>query len=283
MMSAISAVAVTVRPPAPIPCTARIAMSQVMLSAKPQKNEPITNTAQLTWNTSLRPNRSPNLPASTVAMVSVSRYAVTTQDMWPPPPRSATIVGSAVATMVWSSAASSMPSAIVAKATLRLAALAESDCSVAAVTTPPLRPSVYGSCEATAGPSRRSRRLPPGSGRAGRPVPVGGLGELGQLGGHVGGQGDGGGRDIAGHLQRVDRAGEHPPRPRLGQRGGDGELVDRYPEPGGEPDRVRRAGAGVLAARGQPAVRHRLLDDHAGAGGGCLGQRGRHGRLQQVP
>ena len=63
----------------------------------------------LSWKTSLRPNRSPNLPASTVAIVSVSRYDVTTHDTWAPPPRSPTIVGSAVETIVWSSAASSMP------------------------------------------------------------------------------------------------------------------------------------------------------------------------------
>ena len=32
-----------------------------------------TKIAALTWKTSLRPNRSPNLPASTTAMVSVIR------------------------------------------------------------------------------------------------------------------------------------------------------------------------------------------------------------------
>ncbi len=57
-----------------------------------------------TWKISLRPNRSPNLPASTVAIVSASRYDDTTQDRWPAPPRSPTIVGSAVETIVWSSA-----------------------------------------------------------------------------------------------------------------------------------------------------------------------------------
>ncbi|GAA2463711.1 hypothetical protein GCM10010289_57170 [Streptomyces violascens] len=38
---------------------------------------------------------------------------MTTHDMWAAPPRSETIVGSAVPTMVWSSAASSIPSMIV--------------------------------------------------------------------------------------------------------------------------------------------------------------------------
>src|SRR5689334_10367661 len=42
--------------------------------------------------------------------VDATRYAVTTHDRWFRPPRSPTMVGSAVATMVWSSAASSMPS-----------------------------------------------------------------------------------------------------------------------------------------------------------------------------
>ena len=36
-------------------------------------NEATTKIAALTWKMSLRPNRSPNLPASTIAMVSVIR------------------------------------------------------------------------------------------------------------------------------------------------------------------------------------------------------------------
>ena len=67
------------------------------------------------WKMSLRPNRSPNLPASTVAIVSASRYDDTTQVRWSAPPRSPTIVGSAVDTIVWSSAASSIPSSTVTK------------------------------------------------------------------------------------------------------------------------------------------------------------------------
>jgi hypothetical protein len=61
-------------------------------------------------NTILRPNRSPNLPYSGTTMVDVSRYAVTTHDRLLRPPSSPTIVGSAVDTMVWSSAASSITS-----------------------------------------------------------------------------------------------------------------------------------------------------------------------------
>ncbi len=81
--------------------------------------EPVMKTIAETWKSTLRPNRSPNLPTSTVATVSARRYAVTTHDMCAAPPRSDTIVGSAVPTIVWSSAASSMPSMIVTKTTLR--------------------------------------------------------------------------------------------------------------------------------------------------------------------
>ena len=113
MTSAISAVAVTARPPAPRPCTARQAISQVMLPANPQNADAPTNRPAETWKTSLRLNRSPNLPASTVDTVSASRYDDTTHDRWLAPPRSPTIVGSAVDTIVWSSAESNMPSSTV--------------------------------------------------------------------------------------------------------------------------------------------------------------------------
>ena len=116
--SAISAVAVTRSPPAPTPCTARIEMSQSMFCARPHSSEPMTKISALSWKMRLRPNRSPNLPTIAAAIVSASRYAVTTQDRCPAPPRSPTIVGSAVATMVWSSAASRRPSRIVPKMTL---------------------------------------------------------------------------------------------------------------------------------------------------------------------
>ena len=109
---------VTMSPPAPIPCSARIPTSHVMFSARPHRNEPITKMPVLTWKTSFRPNRSPNFPASAAAIVSVSRYAVTTQDRCPAPPSSPTIVGSAVETIVWSSAARNMPSRTVPNTTL---------------------------------------------------------------------------------------------------------------------------------------------------------------------
>jgi hypothetical protein len=73
MTSAINAMAVTIRPPAPIPCTARHATRSVMEVAVPHRNEPVMNTIVEIWKTSLRPNRSPNLPASAVATVSASR------------------------------------------------------------------------------------------------------------------------------------------------------------------------------------------------------------------
>src|SRR4029453_11129122 len=50
-------------------------------------------------------------------MVSASREAVTPQARWLSPPRSPTIVGRAVATIVWSIAASNMPSMIPEKMT----------------------------------------------------------------------------------------------------------------------------------------------------------------------
>jgi hypothetical protein len=112
-----SAVAVTASPPPPMPCTARITISTVMLLARPQKNEPTMKTRTLTWKTRLRPNRSPNFPARIVEIVSASMYAVTTQLMCPAPPRSPTIVGSGVDTIVWSSADRSIPSTIVPKMT----------------------------------------------------------------------------------------------------------------------------------------------------------------------
>lgn len=71
--SAINAVAVTASPPAPTPWTARQAINQPIDSDSPQAAEAITKLPAETWNTSLRPNRSPNFPASTVAIVSASR------------------------------------------------------------------------------------------------------------------------------------------------------------------------------------------------------------------
>jgi hypothetical protein len=73
MMSAISAMAVTISPPAPMPCTARQPTSQLIELARPHSAEAMTNRAVLIWKTRLRPKRSPNFPARTVAMVLVIR------------------------------------------------------------------------------------------------------------------------------------------------------------------------------------------------------------------
>src|SRR5262249_54200824 len=54
--------------------------------------------------------RSDSFPYSGTVTVDVTRYAVTTHERWSSPWRSATILGSAVATIVWSSAANSIPS-----------------------------------------------------------------------------------------------------------------------------------------------------------------------------
>jgi hypothetical protein len=83
--------------------------------ANPHSIEPTRNTTIATWNISFRPYWSPSLPYSGVDTVCASRYAVTTQDRWLSPPSSPTIVGSAVATIVWSSAARNMPSSRAAK------------------------------------------------------------------------------------------------------------------------------------------------------------------------
>ena len=75
MTSAISAVAVTIRPPAPKPWTARQRDQPASCCWRARRAaEPTTKMPAPTWKTSLRPNRSPNLPASTVAIVSASRY-----------------------------------------------------------------------------------------------------------------------------------------------------------------------------------------------------------------
>ncbi len=85
--------------------------------AAPHSADPARNTTIATWSTTLRPYRSPSLPYSGVTAVWASRYAVTTQEMWFSPPRSPTIVGSAVDTIVESSAAISITSTSPEKTT----------------------------------------------------------------------------------------------------------------------------------------------------------------------
>lgn len=88
-----------------------------MSCATPHSAEPARNSTIAACSTILRPYRSPSLPYSGSTMVDDSRYAVTTHDNWsspPSPPSSPTIVGSAVDTIVWSSADSSMTSSSAA-------------------------------------------------------------------------------------------------------------------------------------------------------------------------
>ncbi len=71
-----------------------------MFCDSPHSAEPIRNRTSANWSTTLRPSMSPSFPYSGVTTVCASRYAVTTHDSWVRPPRSPTIVGSAVATIV---------------------------------------------------------------------------------------------------------------------------------------------------------------------------------------
>ncbi len=71
--SAISAIAVTMRPPAPNPWTPRHTIRKVMLPDRPHRKEPLMKTMAEIWKISFRPKRSPNLPTRTVATVSASR------------------------------------------------------------------------------------------------------------------------------------------------------------------------------------------------------------------
>ena len=99
-MSPITANVVTINPPAPSPCNARKAISCTMLWATPQSAEPTRKITIAVCSTFLRPYRSPSLPYNGPAIVAASRYAVTTHERCEMPPRSPTIVGSAVETIV---------------------------------------------------------------------------------------------------------------------------------------------------------------------------------------
>ena len=69
-------------------------------NADPSRKIPIPTT-----NSSFRPYMSDIRPTTGPRDVDITRYAATTQDIWLIPPRSVTIRGNAVATMVMSSAA----------------------------------------------------------------------------------------------------------------------------------------------------------------------------------
>src|SRR5207302_1294063 len=79
--------------------------------------EPTRKMTIAVWSVPFRPYRSPNFPYSGPVTVDASRYAVTTHERCWSPPRSPTIVGSAVDTIVWSSDASRMTSISAPKTT----------------------------------------------------------------------------------------------------------------------------------------------------------------------
>ncbi len=68
-------------------------------------------------NSGLRPWVSDRRPYRVVVAVAVSMKAVTSHDMWARPPRSPTMRGSAVLTMFWSRAASTIDSNAPARTT----------------------------------------------------------------------------------------------------------------------------------------------------------------------
>ena len=79
MMSAIRTVPSAVRPPAPMPCRARMPMSIPVPWDSPARAEETTEMASASWMSSLRSTRSASLPQIGVEIVVVSRVAVTTQ------------------------------------------------------------------------------------------------------------------------------------------------------------------------------------------------------------
>ena len=91
-------------------------MSCPMVWESPASADATTKTTTADWSINLRPYRSEILPQMGVLTVEARRYAVTTHERWLRPPRSLVMVGRAVETMVWSSAASSRVSMSAASA-----------------------------------------------------------------------------------------------------------------------------------------------------------------------
>jgi hypothetical protein len=102
--------AMAISPPPPTPWIPRAMTSWTMSWAIPANADPTRKVTMANWNTTRRPTRSLIFPYSGTEAVELSRYAVTTHDRCSMPPSSPTMVGSAVATMVWSRAARRMPS-----------------------------------------------------------------------------------------------------------------------------------------------------------------------------
>ena len=68
-----TAMAVTMIAPPPMPCSARDATSIVIEPLRPHSTEPTRKNTTDAWKTFLRPNRSPSLPTIAVTMVDASR------------------------------------------------------------------------------------------------------------------------------------------------------------------------------------------------------------------
>ena len=68
-----TAMAVTMIAPPPMPCSARDATSIVIDPLSPHSTDPRRKNTTAAWKTALRPNRSPNLPTMAVAIVEASR------------------------------------------------------------------------------------------------------------------------------------------------------------------------------------------------------------------
>ena len=73
MTSPISAVAVTVMAPPPMPCSARAPTSMTIDCESPHSTDPMTKKVTAAWKITLRPNRSPSRPTSAVMIVEASR------------------------------------------------------------------------------------------------------------------------------------------------------------------------------------------------------------------
>lgn len=73
MTSPITAVAVTMMAPPPMPCSARAPTSMGSELARPHSTEPAMKDSTATMKTVLRPSRSPSLPTIAVTTVDASR------------------------------------------------------------------------------------------------------------------------------------------------------------------------------------------------------------------
>lgn len=100
----------TISPPAPSPWRKRKPIGPGMFRAGPRSAEPMRKITIAVGKSLSRPYWSPSFPHNGVPAVEARRWAVTTHERWSRPSRSLTIVGSAVAAMVWSSAARERPS-----------------------------------------------------------------------------------------------------------------------------------------------------------------------------